>query len=109
MRTGAMRIDFSGCRVLVTGGSRGIAAGIARAFAANGATVAFNYAAAADAKAGKADAAQALVAEINGAGGQAHAIEANLREPGAGRRMATEAMQAMGGVDILVLSASMQV
>jgi NAD(P)-dependent dehydrogenase (short-subunit alcohol dehydrogenase family) len=36
----AHRFDFSGARVLVTGGSNGIGPGVARAFAATGAAVA---------------------------------------------------------------------
>ena len=36
----ALRFDFGGARVLVTGGSNGIGLGIARAFAAAGARVA---------------------------------------------------------------------
>jgi len=35
----SVRFDFSGCRVLVTGGSSGIGLGIARAFSASGADV----------------------------------------------------------------------
>src|SRR5262245_11633851 len=35
----SLRFDYSGARVLVTGGSNGIGLGIARAFAAAGATV----------------------------------------------------------------------
>jgi NAD(P)-dependent dehydrogenase (short-subunit alcohol dehydrogenase family) len=104
-----IRIDFSGKRVLVTGGSRGIAAQIARDFLANGASVAVNFARAADAQAGYPDAAQSLVEEANANGGKALAIEADLSNSGAACQLIDRAAKALGGLDILVLSASMQI
>ncbi|MEL7138505.1 MAG: SDR family NAD(P)-dependent oxidoreductase, partial [Pseudomonadota bacterium] len=50
--------------VLVTGGSRGIGAAVCRQLAAEGAAVSFTYVA-------RADAADALAAEIRAAGGRA--------------------------------------
>lgn len=105
-RTGDLTVDLAGLRALVTGGSRGIAAAIAEGLARNGACVAVNYAAAADAAAGKPEAAQALCEKL---GPAALALEADLAEPGAAAALAESAIQAMGGVDILVLSASAQV
>jgi 3-oxoacyl-[acyl-carrier protein] reductase len=55
---------------LVTGGSRGIGAAIARELAAQGATVAISYVA-------NADKADAIVCEINEAGGKAVAFKAD--------------------------------
>ena len=56
---------------LVTGGARGIGAAIVRRLAAEGATVAFAWR-------GAQDAADALVAEIEAAGGKALAIKADV-------------------------------
>ncbi|WP_260582892.1 SDR family NAD(P)-dependent oxidoreductase [Sphingopyxis sp. PET50] len=56
---------------LVTGGSRGIGAAIVRRLGQAGAHVAINYA-------GSKDAADALVAEIEGAGGKAFAVRADV-------------------------------
>ena len=109
MSTGPLSIDFSGCRVLVTGGSRGIAGEIARNFARNGATVAVNYCAAADEAAGFPDAAQHLVEEMRSYGSTAYAIDADLQQPGEGRRLVSDAAAHLGGIDILVLSASIQI
>jgi NAD(P)-dependent dehydrogenase (short-subunit alcohol dehydrogenase family) len=109
MSTGPLSINFSGCRVLVTGGSRGIAGEIARSFARNGATVAVNYCAAADEAAGFPDAAHHLVEEMRSYGSTAYAIDADLQQPGKGRRLVSDAASRLGGIDILVLSASIQI
>lgn len=60
--------------MIVTGASRGIGAGIARKAAAAGYAVCVNYAA-------SAERAQALVAEIAGAGGRAVAVRADVADP----------------------------
>lgn len=64
-------VELSGKTALVTGASRGIGAAIARRLARAGAHVAVNYA-------GSRDAAEALVAEIEQAGGKAFAIQADV-------------------------------
>ncbi|HYF17097.1 MAG TPA: SDR family NAD(P)-dependent oxidoreductase, partial [Ramlibacter sp.] len=59
--------------VLVTGGSRGIGAATARLLAARGCAVAVNYAT-------RADAAEALVADIRRAGGRALAVRGDVAQ-----------------------------
>jgi 3-oxoacyl-[acyl-carrier protein] reductase len=83
---------------IVTGGSRGIGAAIARRLAQDGIAVAINYAR------GR-DAAEALVAEIGAAGGRAVAVQADLADPATSARLFDAAEQAFGGVDILVNNA----
>lgn len=100
---------FAGRTALVTGASRGIAAAIARGLAAAGARVAISYSEKADAAAGHAGAAEALVGEITQAGGQAVAIESDIAEPGAAERLIADCDREIGAIDTLVLSASAQV
>jgi 3-oxoacyl-[acyl-carrier protein] reductase len=83
---------------VVTGGSRGIGAAIARRLAQDGIAVAINYAS------GRA-AADALVAEIEAAGGHAIAVQADLADPATPSRLFDAAEHAFGGVDILVNNA----
>jgi 3-oxoacyl-[acyl-carrier protein] reductase len=83
---------------LVTGASRGIGAAIARRLAADGFTVVVNYA-------GGADEAEALVAEIERAGGRAVAAQADVADPAAVARLFDGAEAAFGGVDVLVNNA----
>jgi len=84
---------------IVTGGSRGIGAAIARRLARDGIAVAINYAS------GQA-AADALVAEIEAAGGRAIAVQADLADPATPARLFDAAEHAFGGVDILVNNAA---
>lgn len=102
----AIHVDLSGRTAYVTGGSRGIAAAIATALARNGARVAFNFSPEADAAAGKAQAAEQLLAEL---GAEGSAIPADMSDPAAARAAAEAALDRLGQTDILVLSASVQV
>ena len=90
--------DLKGKTALVTGGSRGIGAGICRYLAQHGAAVAINY---------KESEKQALElkAEIEKAGGKAITIQADVRKPEDCERMVSEAIAGLGRLDILVNNA----
>ncbi|WP_416797487.1 SDR family oxidoreductase [Ciceribacter azotifigens] len=83
---------------IITGSSRGIGAGIARRLATDGFQVVINYGAAADA-------AARLASDIEGAGGVAIAVQADVSDPRAVKRMFDVAEDAFGGVDVLVNNA----
>ncbi|KSV84936.1 hypothetical protein N183_00490 [Sinorhizobium sp. Sb3] len=83
---------------LVTGGSRGIGAAIAKRLADEGATVAVTY------SQSKAK-AEALVAEITKGGGRALAIQADNRDPGAVEAAVGAVAEKHGRIDILVNNA----
>jgi len=83
---------------LVTGGSRGIGAAIARRLAADGTDVALTYL-----KAG--DQAAAVVAEIEACGRRAVALEADSGDPGQVTGAVEQAVTQLGRLDVLVNNA----
>jgi NAD(P)-dependent dehydrogenase (short-subunit alcohol dehydrogenase family) len=82
--------------VLVTGGSRGIGAAVARAFADQGDQVAVHYGS-------SADAASEVVASLAGDGHVT--VQADLADPDAVRRAVDSAAEELGRLDVLVNNA----
>ena len=82
--------------VLVTGGSRGIGAAVARAFAAQGDRVAVHYGL-------SADRAASVRAALPGDGHVT--VQADLTDPGAVRSCVDEAAELLGRLDVLVNNA----
>lgn len=85
-------------RALVTGGSRGIGAAIARVLAAEGADVVITYEKAADK-------AAEVVGAIKELGRRGSAIQANSADPNEVRASVGKAAEFLGGLDILVNNA----
>lgn len=83
---------------VVTGASKGIGAGIARALAAEGAAVVVNYA---SSKAG----ADKVVADITAAGGKAIAVQGDVSKQEDIVRLFAETQKAFGRLDVLVNNA----
>jgi len=104
----ADRFSMAGRRALVTGGSVSIGREIALAFAEAGADIALHYAQAADTAIGLPSAAETTAGEIRDCGRTCVLIEADFDKPGEGARCVEEARKAMGGLDILVVCASIQ-
>ena len=93
-----MADSLEGKVALVTGGSRGIGAGIAKRLAADGASVALTYA-------NSKDQADQVVADIAAAGGTAFAIQADSAVEADVVASVTETVQRCGQLDILVNNA----
>jgi 3-oxoacyl-[acyl-carrier protein] reductase len=83
---------------LITGGSRGIGAAIAKRLAADGASVAITYAK-------DASSAAAVVKAIEGNGGRAVAIQADSVDAAAIKEAVAKTVSTYGGLDILVNNA----
>ena len=92
--------DLAGRVALVTGGGRDVGAAISLDLAAKGAAVAVNYHS-------SKDEAEAIVAQINKAGGKAKAIAADISNLGAVRTMVADVKSEFGGLDILVNNAGL--
>ena len=104
----ARRFSMAGRRALVTGGSLSIGRAIVLAFADAGADVAVQYAASADASLQNKDAADTLATELSARGTRHVFIESDFFQSGSGTHTVQEAERLLGGVDVLVLCASVQ-
>jgi 3-oxoacyl-[acyl-carrier protein] reductase len=83
---------------IVTGASRGIGAAVAQRLARDGFAVAVNYA-------GDTASAEALVKQIEAAGGKAIAVKADVADAAAVRALFDTAEKMFGGIDVLVNNA----
>jgi len=90
-----MFTQLEGKVALITGGSRGIGAAIAKRLASDGANVAITYAKGADA-------AASVLKEIEGAGGMAIAIQADAADADASNAAVEKTVAAFGRLDVLV-------
>lgn len=97
-----MSKKLSGTVALVTGGSRGIGAAIAKRLAQDGAAVAITYARSST----KAD---EVVAAIEAEGGRALAVGADSADADAVKNAVAETVKALGGLDILVNNAGVAI
>jgi 3-oxoacyl-[acyl-carrier protein] reductase len=92
---------LAGKSALITGGSRGIGAAVARRLSAEGASVAINY------LSRRAD-AEALAQELAGSGNGAIALQGDVSDPAASRDLVARTADAFGGLDILVSNAGVE-
>ncbi|CAN5287650.1 3-oxoacyl-ACP reductase FabG [soil metagenome] len=93
-----MTSRFEGKKAIVTGGSRGIGAAITKRLAAEGADVAITFA-------GNQEAANVTVGAGTAAGRRGDAIQADAADPAEQARAISEAIESLGGLDILVHNA----
>ena len=90
--------DLKGKVAVVTGASKGIGAGIAKALAKAGASVVVNYSS-------SKEGADRVVAEIAGKGGKAVAIQGDVSKAADVQRLFKETKKAFGSLDVLVNNA----
>lgn len=90
--------SMEGKRVLITGSGTGIGRGVALTFAEEGASVALHYSHSSEG----AESAAAII--VNG-GGKARAFRANFDNIEEAKRLASESVEFLGGLDILINNA----
>ena len=93
-----MASDLAGKVVFITGASTGIGAAAARAFARHGAKIVIHY------NASK-DAAEAVARDCRELGGEAALVGGNVTEAANVERIAAEARDAYGRIDVLINNA----
>jgi NAD(P)-dependent dehydrogenase (short-subunit alcohol dehydrogenase family) len=93
---------LAGRKALITGGDSGMGRAAAIAYGREGADVAINYLPAEDAD------AQEVIAFIRQAGRNAAAIPGDIRDAAFCKRLVTEAVKQLGGLDIVVCNAGRQ-
>ena len=91
-------MKLQGKTAIVTGGGRDIGAAVAKRFAAEGANVAISYFE-------SSKGADAVVAEIEPAGGKAIAVQADLNNQEGVDKLVGATVDSFGGVDVLVNNA----
>ena len=89
---------LTGKVAVVTGASKGIGAGIAKQFGAEGAAVVVNYAS-------SSDGADRVVAEITAKGGKAIAVQGDVSKSADVKKLFEQTKAAFGTIDILVNNA----
>lgn len=99
---GAKFDSLKGKRVLITGSSRGIGRALAVGFAQNGADVALHGVSRGNAL----DEALGLVAQY---GVRATCVLGDLGDPNIPKRLVKETVERLGGIDILICNASIQI
>ena len=107
-RSEAMR-GVRGMNVLVTGGSSGIGQAIAVRFAEHGANVAINYLRQPDEAKETADQVHACVAKVQQEGVRDVLVGADVSKEDEVVRMVGEAIEGLGGIDVLVNNAGIQI
>src|SRR5256885_1166932 len=89
---------LTGKVAIVTGASKGIGAGIAKALSAAGASVVVNYSS-------SKEGADKVVAAITGKGGKAVAVQGDMSKAADVQRLFAETKKAFGSLDVLVSNA----
>lgn len=93
-----MSIDLTDRRALVTGAGHGIGRAIAERLAQAGADVVVHYGT-------SADAAEQTAAAVSATGRKAWTVQADVTDPAAVKAMVDEAVDHLGGLDVLVTNA----
>ncbi len=93
---------LAGRRALITGGDSGIGGATAIAFAREGADVVIVH------RAGEEEDAERILGLIRAAGRTGHAIVADITDPARCREIVAEAVDVLGGLDILINNAGKQ-